>query len=49
MESSGEVGMVNISETTYEYVKDYFTCVHRGKISAKGKGQMDMYFVKGPK
>ncbi|MBL7810903.1 MAG: tetratricopeptide repeat protein [Bacteroidetes bacterium] len=45
MESSGEVGKVNISETTYEMVKDKFSCTHRGKIDAKGKGEMDMYFV----
>ena len=47
MESSGEVGRVNISGTTYEKVKDQFTCIHRGKIQAKGKGEIDMYFVEG--
>ncbi len=45
MESSGERGKVNISETTYMLVKDKYTCTHRGKINAKGKGLMDMYFV----
>jgi class 3 adenylate cyclase len=45
MESSGEVGKVNISGTTYASVKDQFNCTHRGKISAKGKGEVDMYFV----
>ena len=45
MESAGEVGMVNISGTTYELVKDKFTCVHRGKIPVKNKGEIDMYFV----
>ena len=45
MESSGEAGKVNISGTTYELVKDKFNCKHRGKITAKGKGEMDMYFV----
>ena len=45
MESSGEVGKVNISGTTYELVKDKFTCLHRGKVQAKGKGEIDMYFV----
>jgi class 3 adenylate cyclase len=47
MESSGQVGKVNISGTTYELVKDKFTCNHRGKIEAKNKGQIDMYFVEG--
>jgi class 3 adenylate cyclase/sporulation protein YlmC with PRC-barrel domain len=45
MESSGEPGKVNISEATYTLVKDYFQCTHRGKIEAKGKGEIDMYFV----
>jgi len=45
MESSGEPGKVNISSTTYALVKDKFNCEHRGKISAKGKGDIDMYFV----
>lgn len=45
MESSGEVGKVNISQATYDYVKDYFICTHRGKIEAKNKGVIDMYFV----
>ena len=45
MESSGEIGKVNISGTTYELVKDKFTCTYRGKIQAKNKGEIDMYFV----
>lgn len=47
MESSGEVGKVNISGDTYEYVKSYFNCSYRGKIKAKNKGEVDMYFVEG--
>lgn len=45
MESSGEVNKVNISGSTYELVKDKFTCTYRGKIQAKNKGEIDMYFV----
>jgi class 3 adenylate cyclase len=45
MESSGEVGKINISGSTYEMVKDKFKCEHRGKIQAKNKGEIDMYFV----
>ena len=45
MESSGAPGKVNISSTTYELIKDKFNCQHRGKVSAKGKGEIDMYFV----
>ena len=48
-ESSGEVGQVNISEATYALVKDEpsFTFTSRGKVQAKGKGEMAMYFVEG--
>jgi len=45
MESSGEPGKVNISGETYELIKDNFKCIHRGKILAKNKGEIDMYFV----
>lgn len=47
MESSGEVGRVNISGDTYKYLKDKYFFTHRGKINAKNKGDMDMYFVDG--
>ena len=48
MESSGEVGQVNISESTYALVKNEigFTFTPRGKVQAKGKGEMEMYFVR---
>lgn len=47
MESSGAVGRVNVSQTTYEILNSdpQFTFESRGKISAKGKGEIDMYFV----
>jgi class 3 adenylate cyclase/ligand-binding sensor domain-containing protein len=45
MESSGEPMKVNISGMTYVLVKDFFVCTHRGKIPAKNKGDIDMYFV----
>jgi len=45
MESSGEIGKVNISGTTYDYIKDNFRTEHRGKVSAKNKGAIEMYFV----
>jgi adenylate cyclase len=45
MESSGEVSKINISQFTWEYVKDKFITIPRGKIQTKNKGLMDMYFV----
>jgi class 3 adenylate cyclase len=48
MESSGEAGKVNISGETYQIIKEQFRCTHRGKVKAKNKGEVDMYFVEGP-
>ncbi|MFZ4520547.1 MAG: adenylate/guanylate cyclase domain-containing protein [Bacteroidales bacterium] len=45
MENSGETNKVNISGETYEKVKEQFQCTYRGKVSAKHKGEIDMYFV----
>ena len=45
MESSGEPGKVNISGSTYQRIKNHFKCTYRGKVQAKGKGEIDMYFV----
>ena len=49
MESSGIPGRINISGTTYELIKEYFDCEYRGKVNAKNKGEVDMYFVNGIK
>lgn len=45
LQSSGEVGKVNISKSTHELVNAHFECTYRGKIEAKNKGEVDMYFV----
>jgi class 3 adenylate cyclase/Tfp pilus assembly protein PilF len=47
MESSGKVGKVNISAFTYDYIKDDpdFSFSKRGRITAKNKGMLEMYFV----
>jgi class 3 adenylate cyclase len=45
MESSCEVGKVNVSGPTWELIKNRFHCIHRGKIAAKNKGEIEMYFV----
>jgi hypothetical protein len=47
MESSGEAGKINISGTTYEFVKEFFECDYRGKMPVKYKGELEMYFVNG--
>jgi adenylate cyclase len=45
MESGGHPGRLNVSASTYAEVRFLFDCEHRGKVSAKGKGEVDMYFV----
>jgi class 3 adenylate cyclase len=45
MESSGEINKINISGATYELIKEHYQCTYRGKIEAKNKGKIDMYFV----
>ena len=45
IEAAGEGGKINISGEVFELIKDYFSCKYRGKIAAKNKGEIDMYFV----
>jgi class 3 adenylate cyclase len=46
IESNGEENRINVSAYTYDLIKEVFTCEYRGKLNAKGKGELDMYFVK---
>ena len=45
MATNAEGGMINLSEETYNEVKDTYNLTYRGKIDAKNKGEIDMYFV----
>ena len=46
MESKGEPGKVNISAATYHtLINDSYNSQYRGKIAAKNKGEIDMYFI----
>ena len=45
MEQNSETGKINITGSTYLLIKDHFECTYRGKIAAKNKGEIDMYFV----
>ena len=49
MESSVEVGRVNVSGTTFLKIKDSFHPTYRGKVKAKNVGVFDMYFVESAK
>jgi adenylate cyclase len=45
MESMSKPGRINISETTYQEIKDDFTCEYRGEIEVKNRGPLKMYFL----
>ncbi len=45
MEQNSEPNKINMSGATFELLKNEFDCTYRGKISAKNKGDIDMYFV----
>jgi len=45
MESSSEPGKINISETTYDAIKNDFECSYRGEIDVKNRGALKMYYL----
>ena len=45
MESMSEAGKINVSENTYELIKNEFECEYRGEIDVKNRGKMKMFFV----
>ena len=47
IESKSEPMRVNVSEVTYNLLKDKFDFITRDLIEVKGKGKMRMYFVNG--
>jgi class 3 adenylate cyclase len=49
MESASCSGQINISQATFELVREFFDCCDRGKIAVKNKNKINMYFVNGIK
>ena len=49
MEETCDPGKVNVSETAYSIAKYEFEWMNRGKIAAKNKGMLDMYYVTSAK
>ena len=47
MESHGEEGVIQITRATYEQIKDKFVCEPKGSVIVKGKGEMEVWHVKG--
>ena len=44
-----EADRINISQSTYESIREHFECEYRGRIPVKNAGKIDMYFVTRPK
>jgi class 3 adenylate cyclase len=49
MESQSTPGEIQITRATYELLKDEFVCRRRGTIEVKGKGQMETWYLVGPR
>ncbi|MFH2011716.1 MAG: adenylate/guanylate cyclase domain-containing protein [Pseudomonadota bacterium] len=47
MESQGIDGQIQITEATYELIKNDFLCEPRGIVNVKGKGEMEVWHVVG--
>lgn len=46
METASAPMRINVSESTYQLLKDKFKFEERGEVHVKGKGVMKMYFIK---
>ena len=49
MESHGTPGRIQITRPTYEVLADEFDCQPRGTIAVKGKGQIEVWYLIGPR
>jgi class 3 adenylate cyclase len=47
MEAHGVGGQIQITRATYELIKEDFLCESRGMVDVKGKGEMEVWHVKG--
>jgi len=45
MESHGSAGCIQVTQATYDLIKDQFECEPRGTINVKGKGGMAVWHV----
>ena len=49
MESHGVPGRIQISQATHQLIRDHFVCEHRGVVDVKGAGELDTWFLVGPR
>lgn len=47
MQAHSEPMKINITDSTYELIKDHFRCTARNEIPVKGLGNVKMYFLEG--
>ena len=47
MESHGHGGIIQITRATYELIKNDFICEPQGTVNVKGKGEMEVWYVRG--
>ncbi|MBE9139559.1 HAMP domain-containing protein [Nodosilinea sp. LEGE 07088] len=47
MEASSEPGMIQVTATTYDRLKDDYRLEYRGNIAIKGRGNMETYWLRG--
>jgi guanylate cyclase len=47
MESHGKENCIQLTENTYEHLKNNYHCEEQGIIDIKGKGKMKVYFLRG--
>ena len=45
METNSAAGKINVSENTYQYIKDYFECEYQGDFVTKNGSKIKMYYV----
>lgn len=45
MQEASDPGKINISQSTYDKIKDFFVCIPRGEIPVKNIGSISMYYV----
>jgi guanylate cyclase len=45
MESHGSGGFIQVTEDTYNLIKNDFNCESRGKVNVKGKGEISVWYV----
>jgi adenylate cyclase len=49
MESQGERGVIQVTRATYDLIRHDFDCEPRGTVYVKGKGDMEIWHVRGPR